>query len=817
MLKRALSNYFPFVVAVVAVATLAIALQRQTDVVNASALRTSVQAEVDVVSARLQSQVESSVLITRGIASLLSRGRDISQAEFSQLVSNVTRGRSDVINVAWAPDLVITRVHPVEPNRAAIGLDYRNIPAQLAAIEKVRDTGQIAFVGPIDLVQGGKGFILRIPVYSRTEDILQFRGILSTVFDLNAFLDRAGMMGVEQPLNLTLANLDNSGAIAAIAYGDRSVIDDHPIETNFDFTGSHWRLYATPEEGWDSATEKRIYQILRLLIVCLFVLGPLYLLNRMALARKEMITDMQTANRRLDSFTNNFPGVFFTYMQRSDTPDRVTFATDGTRDIWGVSKEQLYEDPSPMWRGASMETREELRKVMESARRTGTTWRLIWEHTGPNGDERWLEGWGHPYLSTEGVLRWDCFVMDITDQKKRDIEFEFQANVVRQAQKQESIGQLTGGMAHDFNNMLAVIRGNLEMLEDDLADELSPDDERMDFIRGSILAAEQGNDLTRKMLSFARRAPLNPEVIQLNTVVQELEGWSGRTFPANITLTTHLAEGLPPVLLDRSSTSSALLNLMVNARDAMPNGGTLTLSTRVVTLATDQNRHLSQNLGAGQYVVLSVSDTGDGIKPDHLTKIFEPFYTTKAPGAGSGLGLSMVQGFVAQSGGAIDIQSTLGEGTVIDLYFPPAELGRTSFASTIKVEEETSSTGLHILLAEDHKDVRLMLERSLTRMGHKVTAAETGDMAMQLFEKNPGFDLLVTDIVMPGSLQGTDLVREIRKRVADFPVIVLTGYTDLPLNDGSILRPEDIRLNKPVARASLERALTLTAHRARPS
>jgi CheY-like chemotaxis protein len=214
-------------------------------------------------------------------------------------------------------------------------------------------------------------------------------------------------------------------------------------------------------------------------------------------------------------------------------------------------------------------------------------------------------------------------------------------------------------------------------------------------------------------------------------------------------------------------------------------------------------------------VVLSVTDTGQGIREEDLSKICEPFYTTKAPGAGSGLGLSMVYGFVAQSGGALEIQSCVGTGTTINLYFQALDIERTTFSQHPTQDERVARTQYHILLAEDHEDVRRMLERSLSRMGHKVTSAENGDKALALFDADPQVDLLLTDIVMPGRLQGTDLVKALRERRTNFPAIVMTGYTDVPLHEGSVLNTDDIRLSKPVARASLEAAIAITMKRIR--
>ncbi|WP_321829951.1 CHASE domain-containing protein [Thalassovita sp.] len=813
MRKSLFASYLPFSLAVIAVAILAFGLDYQTRSVNRTDLRAEIQAEAEILRARLESQIEGGILITRGVASLLSREEDLSQGEFSRLVRGVTEGRADVINVAWAPDLVITRVHPVEPNRAALGVDYRQIPAQLDAIIRARDTGQIAFVGPVDLVQGGKGFIMRVPVYTVDERDFEFEGILSTVFELDLFLQRVGLGSAEQTIEVALARLDDHGLDQDLFYGAPELTSDSPVSAEVHFAEGTWRLYARPIGGWAAATDRLIYQRLLLLLLSAFILVPLYLVNRMALSRQKIIRDMELADDRLSSFISNFPGVFFTYVQEDGQRDKIDFITEACRDIWNASPEAIYDHPGILWNAFDPEKLPEFQQEVERSRREGSTWNFIWRSTTRDGTARWLEGWGHPYHYEAGLTRWDCFVVDITAQQAREEAFEQQAEIMRQAQKQESIGQLTGGMAHDFNNMLAVIRGNMEMLEEDLTEEAREDDERLEFVRGAILAAERGNDLTKKMLSFARRARLDPEELNLNDIVRELEGWSGRTLPATITLRKELTPDLPLVRLDRSSTASALLNMMVNARDAMPEGGVLTIATKTATLDAQDVATMPQDIAPGDYVVVSLQDTGEGIAKDKLETIFEPFYTTKGPGAGSGLGLSMVHGFIAQSGGAIRVTSELGQGTKIELFFQALHAQPSKEDSEAALKGTSADAALSILVAEDDPDVRDMLERSLTRMGHAVTTAEDGDAALALFDGGRVFDLLLTDIVMPGSLQGTALVEALRQRRPGFPAIVMTGYTDVPLHEGSVLHPDDIRLSKPVARAELERAIHDTMSR----
>ena len=813
MKKTIFARYFPSIVAGFAVAVLAFGMDFQTRTVDQNDLRAEVTSQTEILRARLNSQIEAGEIITRGVASVLSREGDPSQTEFSGLVNDVTEGRPDVINVAWAPGLVISLVHPMEQNRAAIGLDYRKTPAQLQDVLKARDTGQIAFVGPINLVQGGKGFIMRVPVYSTQSGDFEFRGILSSVFDLEPFLIRTGIIDPALDIEVALSNGETS---ENVFFGDPDLLNDMPVHAEVTLPGGTWHIYARPTAGWASAHNSLFLQRLLLSFLAAIILVPLIVANRLAIARQNTIADMQVADARLKAFVRNSPGVFFTYVVSDGAPDRVDFITDASRDIWNAEPVDIYQHPGIIWRAFDPATLPAFNAEIDRSHRTQTPWNFTWKSTTRDGQSKWLEGWGHPNAEVNGVTRWDCFVVDITEQRQREADYERQAEIARQAQKQESIGQLTGGMAHDFNNMLAVVRGNMEMLQDDLKAEGVNDDERLEFVEGAIKAAERGNDLTKKMLSFARRASLHPEDLDLNEIIRELEGWSGRTLPATISVKNALAPDLPKVRVDRSSTASALLNLIVNARDAMPGGGELGITTKLRHLSAQDIGAEGLDLSSGAYVELTLSDTGEGIPSDKLETVFEPFYTTKGPGAGSGLGLSMVQGFVVQSGGAIRIESALGQGSQVKLYFPALDAPTERTPSPVNREGHSAPQGmLRILLAEDEAEVRKVLERTLVRLGHSVVTAKDGDSALRIFEQDQNYDLLMTDIVMPGSLQGAALARAVRQIRPGFPVIVMSGYTDVPLDEAPGLNPEDIRLSKPVARADLIRAIEATIEQAR--
>jgi CheY-like chemotaxis protein len=311
------------------------------------------------------------------------------------------------------------------------------------------------------------------------------------------------------------------------------------------------------------------------------------------------------------------------------------------------------------------------------------------------------------------------------------------------------------------------------------------------------------------LLAFARKARLTPEVLDLNNVVREAKNWMGRALPESVLVETSLLAGVWPIEADRSSLESALLNLILNARDAMSGQGNLTIETANVRIDEAYINARQEELTPGRYVMLAVSDTGEGISEGDLTSIFEPFFTTKPLGEGSGLGLSMTVGFMKQSGGTVQVYSEVGEGTTFKLYFPVAVAvdAKRELAKPIPAEAQVAGSGRRVLVAEDESAVRDTLVTILERAGYVVTATTSGDNALAIFEADPTFDLLLTDIVMPGKLQGTHLAKALRQRWPDLPIIFMSGYASEATVHGNGLKPEDIRLMKPVRRADLLAAL----------
>lgn len=355
---------------------------------------------------------------------------------------------------------------------------------------------------------------------------------------------------------------------------------------------------------------------------------------------------------------------------------------------------------------------------------------------------------------------------DMTERQKLEME-------LRQSQKMDAIGQLTGGIAHDYNNLLTVILGNTEILAEMLKDK----PEMHSLAQLALDAADRSATLTQRLLAFGRRQALEAEATDVNSLLTDMTDLLIATIGEQVRIELRKSPDLWTPILDRSQFETAIVNLAVNARDAMPDGGTITIETKNVTLDDDYIA-LNPSAAPGDYISVNITDTGAGMSQETLARVFEPFFTTKEVGKGTGLGLSMIYGFVKQSGGHITIYSEPGRGTVVRLYFPRSAGAGTSSAQRAHDLPEDIPTGSeNILLVEDDPMVRTHTEKQLIALGYRVTTAEKGPAALALIEQGLRPDLLFTDIIMPDGMNGRQLADAVRKHMPDLRVLFTSGYT----------------------------------------
>ncbi len=364
------------------------------------------------------------------------------------------------------------------------------------------------------------------------------------------------------------------------------------------------------------------------------------------------------------------------------------------------------------------------------------------------------------------------FVSQLLDLTERE---EIEAQLI-QAQKMEAVGQLTGGVAHDFNNLLTIIIGNVRLLERRLSDGDAVTAKNLAAIAG---AARRGADLTHRLLAFSRKEKLEPRVIDGRELVSGMLDMLQRTLGEAIKIETRFSDEPLGLLADPNQLENALLNLATNARDAMPEGGTLTIALETDQTTEKANRGSDPRTATGEYVVVSVSDTGSGISAEHRDKIFEPFFTTKDVGKGTGLGLSMVFGFVKQSGGHITAESREGHGTTFCLYLRRAETSASLPPGAEAAPSRESANGQRtILVVEDETEVRAIAVAILEDLGYRVAEAPDGPNALAMLEEQPDIDLLFTDMIMPGGMTGHELATMAKRRRPDLKVLYTSGYTD---------------------------------------
>jgi PAS domain S-box-containing protein len=409
----------------------------------------------------------------------------------------------------------------------------------------------------------------------------------------------------------------------------------------------------------------------------------------------------------------------------------------------------------------------------------------------------------------DGTLRGFAKVVhDITAQQAIEARREAFEEQLRQAQRLESVGQLAGGVAHDFNNLLSVVLASVTLLEDAVTGALasSPDrDQVLADLRQIEEAARRGAALTRQLLTFSRRDVVAPQVVDVDEVVDNVSELLRRTIGEHIRLKLLHEEAVRwRVLVDRGQLEQVLVNLAVNARDAMPDGGTLTVETHNVEL-DEAFLQPEARMTPGPYVVLVVSDTGVGMEPEVAARAFEPFFTTKPPGSGTGLGLATIYGIVTASGGAVRLYSEPGIGTSVKVYLPATSAEVTATAPVGEPEIAPREGNERILLVEDEPAVRELASRLLSESGYVVVAAENGPEALREWDDSDApFDLVLTDLIMPG-MSGRELVRRVRAREPNAKVLYMSGYTAGLLGDQSYLDDGEDLLEKPFTRAMLLR------------
>ena len=434
--------------------------------------------------------------------------------------------------------------------------------------------------------------------------------------------------------------------------------------------------------------------------------------------------------------------------------------------------------------------RQAVLEVVGKATEFGTDFSILHRSIWPDGTVHWLSGAGRVLLGKDGQpSRGIGISQDVT--KRHQLEQQYQ-----QTLKMEAIGQLAGGVAHDFNNLLTIILGYCEMMLEDLGSTNACHVGLVQIQRAGLSAA----GLTRQLLAFSRKEIISPELLDLNVVLANMRAMLRRLIREDVKIALTTGSELALVMADRGQIEQIVLNLAVNARDAMPKGGTLKIEVATVEL-DDRYAKTHASVRPGPYVALTVADTGQGIPPDVQTRMFEPFFTTKEPGQGTGLGLATVHGIVTQNGGSIEVSSAVGVGTTFRLYFPQAPAAAGSIEVSVPVVRARRG-GETVVVVEDEEGLRLLITSLLKRLGYTVLVAANAAQAIALFDEHHSIDLLLTDVVLPGG-SGPDLSTWLVKGRPELKVLYMSGYTDEAIVHHGVLDPAVAFLSKPFTAQAL--------------
>jgi PAS domain S-box-containing protein len=533
----------------------------------------------------------------------------------------------------------------------------------------------------------------------------------------------------------------------------------------------------------------------------------------LARIRREATLELQESESRFRNMADHAPVMMWV----SDATGACTYFNRLWREFTGLAIEQSLG--FGVIAVVHPDDRADVEQVYRDANENTQVFRLEHRIRRADGSYRWVLGAATPRFDGAGeFLGYIGSIVDVTDLKGAEQVLQ-QANEhlerrvsaalaeradaeakLRQAQKMESIGKLTGGVAHDFNNVLQIIGGNLQLVAKDVAGNLRAEQRLQTALAGVF----RGSKLASQLLAFSGRAPLAPKVVNLGRLVRGIDDMLSRAIGEGVEVETIIVGGLWNTYVDATQVENALLNLAINSRDAMNGQGKLTIEVGNAFLDDDYVARY-EDVNPGQYVVMAVTDTGCGIATEMIDLVFEPFFTTKPEGQGTGLGLSVVYGFIKQSGGHMKIYSEVGQGTTVRIYLPRVR-EQEDVETDVETEPPTGGTET-VLVVEDDEDVRSTVVEMLSDLGYRVLKAKDAPSALAIVESGVPIDLLFTDVVMPGSIRSTELARKARERLPDIAVLFTSGYTENSIVHGGRLDEGVDLLSKPYTREALARKL----------
>jgi PAS domain S-box-containing protein len=665
-----------------------------------------------------------------------------------------------------------------------LGIDLASDPIRRDAADRARDTGLPVATAIIREAES-TNLQLFLPVYtgggmplSLAERRASLRGFVVGEFDAIALLNQAITNTPAIPESFTVrviaASAPNAEPFAHFTSASRGVVPwnrttsgsaENSTMRSFEALGQEWHVhFQFPDDDAVAIWSRSPYGWLLGGLLLTAMLGGFIAREKWLKAVALTLVEQRTAElvataSKMKALVDSSPLATIAL----DLDCHVVAWSRAAEVIFGYSSSEILGRPYPLIPAGGQEDFDRIFRQVAIDRQHVQDVRLQLRHQ--DGSPLDIVFSAAPLYDAEQQMIGPVYLLeDVTDKKRVEEKLV-------QAQKMEAVGQLTGGIAHDFNNILGLVVGNL----DQLIEVCETQPEVNDLASAALDAALRGAELVRRLMAFSRNQPLAPKLLDLGKLVRGMEPVLRQTLDERLVIETRIAESVWPVLADQAQFENAILNLAINARDAMPDGGRLGINCANEVLDEVAGRMI--DLPPGDYVTLTVSDTGTGIEPETLARVFEPFFTTKEVGKGSGLGLSMVYGYALQSGGSVKIYSEVGIGTEIRLLLPRA-LGST-MAEGPKLDPVLVATGSErILVVEDKPDVRHMAITLLNSLGYRTVAADNAAAAIGILDTGETFNLLFTDLIMPGAFGGIGLAREFRRRFPCLPIVFTTGFSD---------------------------------------
>lgn len=719
-----------------------------------------------------------------------------------------------------------TSIVMIEPfdlmNRRAFGFDMYSEPIRRRAMAQARDSGKATMSGKVTLVQEGSGegqpgFLLYLPLFGKQQlDLSQNRraellGWIYAPFRIQDFM--AGLQN-KQAVELAISIYDGEPSPGSCIYGCAQ--DPHPTSwqpriRELDMAGHRWTVKATPLPAFLARTSDNSPRLILWggsasgILLALLVWALASASKRAQGIAEQMTDELRASHRQIEQDRQRVRLIL-------DHAHDAFIAVDETGKIieWNLCACHMLGWSTEEIRGQPL-----LKCIVPTERRvafanmTAVTPESDAHHERFESEFLHRDGHVVPVEISLSIVRGShgsqlhVFARDLTQQKqalaheqRQQKELEAARLALHRTQKLEAVGKLTGGVAHDFNNVLQIISGNIQLL---LA-RPAPEAERTKRLQNTLYAVERGAKLSNQLLAFARRQPLAPVAVNLRRIVQELGDLLRRSIGEEVDMEVSMAGGLWNTFVDPNQLENVILNLAINARDAMQGSGRLTIELGNAFL--DEDYVASEpDLRAGQYVMLAMTDTGCGMTAEVLEQAFEPFFTTKPEGEGTGLGLAMAYGFVKQSGGHIRIYSEVGQGTTVKIYLPRHR--EQEEVLPMKPDLPLIGGNETILVVEDDPVVRVTVIALLEGLGYQVLQASHAAEALSLVEQGVRIDMLFTDVVMPGPLRSTELARLVKQRLPNVAILYTSGYTQNAIVHSGRLDPGVELLSKPYRREQL--------------